>query len=77
MQIFYFIKIVKTSTISTIGRISILIFFNDFNKITSSRRWFLLIMHGFGYVYLYTSCIPIMIFSTIYFSILVHFKDNS
>ena len=46
MKNVYFIKIVKISTISTIDRISILIFFNDFNKITSSHYWFLLIMHG-------------------------------
>ena len=77
MKNVYFIKIVKISTISTIDRISILIFFNDFNKITSSHYWFLLIMHGFGYVYFYASCIPIMIFATIYFSILIDFTDNS
>ena len=71
----YFIKIIKIRTISTIGTISILIFFNDFNKTTISYSWF--IMYGFGYVYFYTNCIPIMIFSTISFSILLRFTDNS
>ena len=70
----YFIKIIKTSTISTTGTISILTFFNDFDKITISHRWF--IMYDLDYFYFYTNCIPITIFSTISFSILMYFTDN-
>ena len=73
----YFIKTIKISTISTTGIISILIFFNDFNKITISHSWFLFIMYGFGYFHFYTNCIPIVIFSTISFSISMHFTDNT
>ena len=40
-------KELKFSTISTIGRISILIFSNDINKITITHRCFLFIMYGF------------------------------
>ena len=47
-----------------------------FNKITISHRWFLFFKCGFGYFYFYTNCIPIMILSTISFSILMHFTDN-
>ena len=67
----------KISTISTICTINILIFCNGFNKRTISHRWFLFIMYGFGYFYFYTNCISIMIFSTISFSILMHFTENS
>ena len=70
-------KIIKISTISTFLTISVLIFLNDFNKIIISHLCFFFIMYGFGYFYFYTNCIPIMIFSTISFSILMHFTDNS
>ena len=67
-------KIIKISTISTIGTIIILIFLNNFNKITTPHRWF--IMYGFDY-YFHKNYIPIMIFSTISFSILMNLSDNS
>ena len=46
------------------------------HKVTILHLWFLFIMYGFGYVYFYTNCNPIIIFSTISFSILMHFTDN-
>ena len=73
----YFIKIIKISTIITIGTISILIFFNDFNKINIPHSRFLFVMYGFGYFYFYTNYFPIKTFSAICFSILTHFTNNS
>ena len=69
------LKSLKLEPLVQLVQLAYWFFFNDFNKTTISYSW--LIMYGFGYVYFYTNCIPIMIFSTISFSILLRFTDNS